>query len=107
LHRGYARRVSAAWIIAVTNPAPPNNPAQPPATTPLTIHRPFAAVYHRRSERGPVTCPPRCGRALRAPTRERSKSPALRFPAREIISIFGQNMGPASISTATPDCHRA
>ena len=91
----------ATWIIAVTNPAPANNPAQTPATTTLTITDPSlpsitgvvnagsylsTSVWTGTSGANPVT----------APNPLRSVSP------REIISIFGQNLGPSTISTATP-----
>ena len=34
------RRIPIAWTLAVTNPAPPNNPSQAPATTPFLITSP-------------------------------------------------------------------
>jgi uncharacterized protein (TIGR03437 family) len=91
----------ATWVISVTNPAPPNNPAQPPASSTLTITDPSlpsitgivnaasyltTSVWTGTAGANPVT----------APNPLRSVAP------REIISIFGQNLGPASISTATP-----
>ena len=91
----------AIWIVAVTNPAPPNNPAQPPATTTLTITDPAlpsitgvvnaasylaTSIWTGTAGANPVT----------APNPVRSVSP------REIISIFGQNLGPSAISTAMP-----
>lgn len=90
----------ATWVIAVTNPAPPNNPAQAPATATLTITDPSlpsitgvvnAASYLATSVwTGTGTNP------VAAPNPLRSVSP------REIVSIFGQNLGPSTVSTATP-----
>lgn len=91
----------STWIIAVTNPAPPNNPSQPPATTTLTITDPSlpsitgvvnaasylgTSVWTGTAGTNPVTAP----------------NPLISISPREIISIFGQNLGPSSISTATP-----
>jgi uncharacterized protein (TIGR03437 family) len=91
----------ATWVIAVTNPAPPNNPAQPPATTNLTITDPSlptitgvvnaasylaTSVWTGTAGANPVAAP----------------NPLISVSPREIISIFGQNLGPSTISTATP-----
>jgi uncharacterized protein (TIGR03437 family) len=91
----------ATWTIAVTNPAPPNNPAQAPATTTLVITDPSlpsitgvvnAASYLTTS----VWTGTAGGNPVTAPNPLRSVSP------REIISIFGQNLGPSTVSTANP-----
>jgi uncharacterized protein (TIGR03437 family) len=91
----------AVWTLAVTNPAPPNNPSQPPATTTLAITDPSlpsisgvfnaasylaTSVWTGTAGANPVTAP----------------NPLSSVSAREIISIFGQNLGPSTISTATP-----
>jgi uncharacterized protein (TIGR03437 family) len=91
----------ATWVIAVTNPAPPNNPAQPPATANLTITDPSlptisgvvnaasylaTSVWTGTAGANPVTAP----------------NPLISVSPREIISIFGQNLGSSTISTATP-----
>lgn len=90
--------VQGAWTLAVTNPAPPNNPAQAPATTTLTVTSPTqpaitsvvnAASYlpagiQTGSSKDPV------------PKNSAAVSP------REIISIFGQNLGPTTVTTVAP-----
>ena len=91
----------AFWIIAVTNPAPPNNPSQTPATTTLTITDPslpsITGVVNAASYLATSVWTGTAGtNPVAAPNPLRSVSP------REIISIFGQNLGPATISTATP-----
>ncbi len=90
------------WVLSVTNPAPPNNPAQSPATTSFLVTDPAlpgitsvvnaasyaSAAVHSGTGANPV------------PTGATSVSP------REIVSIFGQNLGPAVVSqtvaTGTP-----
>jgi uncharacterized protein (TIGR03437 family) len=86
------------WTLAVTNPAPPNNPSQAPATTTFAVTSPTqpgittivnAASYlptaiHTGTGANPV------------PTSATSVSP------RQIISIFGQNLGPATVTPTTP-----
>ncbi len=91
-----------AWVLSVTNPAPPNNPAQSPATTSFLVTDPAlpgitsvvnAASYastgvHSGTGANPVA------------TGTTSVSP------REIVSIFGQNLGPVIVAqtaaTGTP-----
>lgn len=86
------------WTLAVTNPAPPNNPGQLPATTTFTVlpaNAPAvtfivnAASYLASSAQTGTSPDP-------VPSGMASVSP------REIISIFGQNLGPATAITATP-----
>ena len=82
------------WILSVTNPAPPNNPSQLPAIAALTITDPtkpgITSVVNAASYlstgvfTGTGTNP--------VPTGATAVSP------REIISIFGQNLGPAAIT---------
>jgi uncharacterized protein (TIGR03437 family) len=85
------------WTLAVTNPAPPNNPAQAPATTTFMVTSPTqpgitsvvnAASYLPTSIQTGTAANP-------VPTNATSVSP------REIISIFGQNLGPASVTPTT------
>jgi uncharacterized protein (TIGR03437 family) len=87
------------WTLAVTNPAPPNNPAQTPAVLPFLVTDPTlptisaivnAASYSTRSVWTGTAGADPVGAAAT------SVSP------REIISIFGQNLGPAIPSTAAP-----
>jgi uncharacterized protein (TIGR03437 family) len=87
------------WTLAVTNPAPPNNPSQAPVTTLFTVSDPTiplitsvvnAASYLSTSVWTGTGGPNPVAGGIT------SVSP------REIISIFGQNLGATSISTATP-----
>jgi uncharacterized protein (TIGR03437 family) len=86
------------WTLAVTNPAPPNNPAQAPATTPLTITSPtqpaITSVVNSASYL-PAAVQTGTG-ANPVPQNATAISP------REIISIFGQNLGPAAVTTTAP-----
>ncbi len=86
------------WTLAVTNPAPPNNPSQAPVTTLFTVSDPTvplitsvvnAASYLSTSVWTGTNSNPVAGGTT-------TISP------REIISIFGQNLGPSALSTATP-----
>ncbi len=90
----------ATWVIAVTNPAPPNNPAQAPATTNLTITDPslpsITGVVNAASYLATSVWTGSGVNPVAAPSPLRSVSP------REIVSIFGQNLGPATVSTTTP-----
>jgi uncharacterized protein (TIGR03437 family) len=86
------------WTLAVTNPAPPNNPSQAPATAPFLVTSPSqpgitsvvnAASYLPSAVQtgtGPNPVPPG----------------ATAISPREIISIFGQNLGPAAVTATTP-----
>jgi uncharacterized protein (TIGR03437 family) len=90
------------WTLAVTNPAPPNNPAQAPAITTFTVTSPtqpgITSVVNAASflpaaiQTGTAANP--------VPSNGTSVSP------RQIISIFGQNLGPSSVTptaaTGTP-----
>jgi uncharacterized protein (TIGR03437 family) len=85
------------WTLAVTNPAPPNNPAQAP-TTILTITSPtqpaITSVVNAASYL-PAAIQTGTG-ANPIPQNATAVSP------REIISIFGQNLGPSTVTTTTP-----
>jgi uncharacterized protein (TIGR03437 family) len=86
------------WTLAVTNPAPPNNPSQAPVTTLFTVSDPTiplitsvvnAASYLSTSVwTGTSPNPVTSGTTTVSP--------------REIISIFGQNLGPTQLITAAP-----
>ena len=86
------------WTLSVTNPAPPNNPAQTPVTTAFSVTDPaqpgISAVVNAASY---ASTSVHVGTAANpVPSGASSVSP------REIISIFGQNLGPIITSTATP-----
>jgi len=86
------------WTLAVTNPAPPNNPGQLPASTTFTVlpaNAPAitsivnaASYLATATQTGTSPDPVVSGMTSVAP--------------REIISIFGQNLGPSNALTATP-----
>jgi uncharacterized protein (TIGR03437 family) len=90
------------WSISVTNPAPPNNPAQSPVLTAFQVTDPAlpgitsvvnAASYTSTSvHSGTGTSPVVTGATSVSP--------------RQIVSIFGQNLGPVTVSqtsaTGTP-----
>jgi uncharacterized protein (TIGR03437 family) len=86
------------WTLSVINPAPPNNPSQPPATTTLTITSPtqpsIASVVNSASflpsavQTGTNANPVPQGATAVSP--------------REIVAIFGQNLGPSTVTTTTP-----
>jgi uncharacterized protein (TIGR03437 family) len=86
------------WTLAVTNPAPPNNPIQGPAPAFLTITSPtqpgITSVVNSASYL-PAAVQTGSG-ANPIPLNGTAVSP------REIVSIFGQNLGPATITTTTP-----
>jgi uncharacterized protein (TIGR03437 family) len=86
------------WTLAVTNPAPPNNPTQAAVTTVLRVTSPtqpaITSVVNAASYL-PAAIQTGTG-ANPIPLNATAVSP------REIISIFGQNLGPASITTTTP-----
>jgi uncharacterized protein (TIGR03437 family) len=86
------------WILSVTNPAPPNNPAQAPVSTPFIVTsatQPAIAAIVNAASYLPT--------AVQTGT---NPNPVLvgatSISPREIISIFGQNLGPAIVTTATP-----
>jgi uncharacterized protein (TIGR03437 family) len=88
---------AGAWTLAVTNPAPPNNPSQASPYTTFTVTSPttpaitsvvnsasyFSTAIHTGTGASP------------APTNGVSVSP------REILSIFGKNLGPTSVTNNT------
>jgi uncharacterized protein (TIGR03437 family) len=86
------------WTLAVTNPAPPNNPSQGPvstffnvisATQPAIISVVNAASY--------------LATAVQTGTNPDPVTPgATSVSPRQIISIFGQNLGPSTVTSATP-----
>jgi uncharacterized protein (TIGR03437 family) len=98
------------WCICVTNPAPPNSPGQPPACTPtalvdytftvisstqMAVSSVLNAASYQQSSKQVGTNPDPVAAGLT------SVSPG------EIISIFGQNLGPATALPATPSASPA
>jgi len=87
------------WTLAVTNPAPPNNPSQAPVTTLFTVSDPtvpmITSVVNAASYL-PTSIWTGTGGSNPVASGTTTVSP------REIISIFGQNLGPTTLSTATP-----
>lgn len=85
------------WTLAVTNPAPPNNPGQAPATTTFAVTSPsqpgITSVVNAASYL-PTAIQTGTG-ANPVPTNATSVAP------REIISIFGQNLGPTTVTPTT------
>lgn len=85
------------WTLAVTNPAPPNNPSQAAPATVFTVTSPTtpgitsvvnAASYLSTAiHTGTAANPVAVG--------------AVSVSPREIISIFGQNLGPSTVTTNT------
>jgi uncharacterized protein (TIGR03437 family) len=86
------------WTLAVTNPAPPNNPSQAAAATQFSVESPTqpaissvvnaasyqATAVHTGTSSNPV------------PAATTSVSP------RQIVSIFGQNLGGTVVSPSVP-----
>lgn len=86
------------WTLAVTNPAPPNDPSQAPATTVFRVESPTAPAITtvvNAASYLPTAIHTGTG-ANPVPTSATSVSP------RQIISIFGQNLGPTTGVAATP-----
>lgn len=86
------------WTLSVINPAPPNNPSQPPATTILTITDPTQPAISSVVNSGSFL--PAAVQTGTDPNPVPQGATAV--SPREIISIFGQNLGPSSVSTTTP-----
>ncbi len=86
------------WTLSVTNPAPPNNPSQAPATTTFLVTDPtqpaITSVVNSASFASTAVFSGTGANPVL--TGATSVSP------REIISIFGQNLGPATALQATP-----
>jgi uncharacterized protein (TIGR03437 family) len=87
------------WTLAVTNPAPPNNPAQAPVATMFTVSDPtvplITSVVNAASYLSTSVWTGSTGLNPVA-------SGTTTLSPQEIISIFGQNLGTSSVSTATP-----
>lgn len=87
------------WTLAVTNPAPPNNPAQAPVTTLFAVSDPTVPL---------ITSVVNAASYLPTSVWTGSGGPdpvaggVTSVSPREIISLFGQNLGPTGVSTATP-----
>jgi len=86
------------WMLSVTNPAPPNNPGQAPVSTVFTVTSATQPVIGSVVNAGSYlpTAVQTGSNANPVPTGATSVSP------REIISIFGQNLGPSAVTSATP-----
>ncbi|HEY1338456.1 MAG TPA: hypothetical protein VGF59_13155, partial [Bryobacteraceae bacterium] len=89
------------WTLSVTNPAPPNDPGQPPAQIEFDVDDPavptITSVVNAASYLGTSVWTGTGTNPMNPPT-----TPPVSISPREIISIFGQNLGPATVSTATP-----
>ncbi len=89
------------WTIAVTNPAPPNNPGQTPATIAFYEDDPtqpgITSIVNAASFLETSVFTGTGSNPVNPPT-----TPVTSVAPREIISIFGRNLGPATVSTATP-----
>jgi uncharacterized protein (TIGR03437 family) len=87
------------WILAVTNPAPPDNPGQSPVTTLFTVTDPTVPL---------ITSVVNAASYLSTSVWTGSSGPnpvasgTTTISPREIVSIFGQNLGTTTVSTATP-----
>jgi len=86
------------WTLAVANPAPPNNPGQTPVTTIFTVVDATTPIISSVVNAGSYL-----------PTSSQTgtnANPVTVVPTSvapgEIISIFGQNLGPAAVTSATP-----
>jgi uncharacterized protein (TIGR03437 family) len=90
---------AGVWTLAVTNPAPPDNPSQAPVTTLFTVTDPtvplISSVVNAASYLSTSVWTGSSGLNPVA-------SGTTTVSPREIVSIFGQNLGPSTVSTATP-----
>jgi uncharacterized protein (TIGR03437 family) len=86
------------WTLAVTNPAPPNNPSQPPSTILFTVADQTTPVIS-----GVVSAASYLPLAAQASTNTQTPLTGRTTVApREIVSIFGQNLAlPANLNAAT------
>jgi uncharacterized protein (TIGR03437 family) len=88
----------AAWTLSVTNPAPPNNPSQGPVSTAFTVisaTQPAILSVVNAASYLPT--------ALQSGTNPDPVAPGnTSVSPRQIVSIFGQNLGPAVVTSATP-----
>lgn len=86
------------WTLSVTNPAPPNNPAQAPVSTIFTVTSATQPVISSVVGAGSYlpTAVQTGGNPNPVANGATSVSP------REIISIFGQNLGPSVVTSASP-----
>jgi uncharacterized protein (TIGR03437 family) len=87
-----------AFTISVTNPPPPSNPAQLPASVPFAVisaTQPAISAIVNSASYLPTSTQTGTG-ANPVPNGGTSVSP------REIITLFGQNLGPNPAVTATP-----
>ncbi len=86
------------WVVSVNNPAPPNNPSQAAATTSLLVTDPTQPAITSVVNSASYT-----PTAVFSGTGTNPVLPnATSVSPREIISIFGQNLGPAVPLQAAP-----
>src|SRR3954452_18668949 len=88
---------AGTWTLAVTNPAPPNIPAQSAPTTSFTVTSPTMPAIT-----SVVNSASFLATAVHTGTGANPVAPgAVSVSPREIISIFGKNLGPAGVMTNT------
>jgi uncharacterized protein (TIGR03437 family) len=88
---------AGAWTLAVTNPAPPNNPSQAAPTTTFTVTSPTAPGITSVVNAGSYL-----STAIHTGTGANPVAVgAVSVSPREIISIFGKNLGPTTVTTNT------
>jgi len=86
------------WLIAVANPAPPNNPGQSPVSKPFSVVSATTPIISSVVNAGSyLPTASQTGTNVNPVT----ATPTSVAPG-EIISIFGQNLGPSTVTTATP-----
>ena len=93
----YLATFPVTWSLKVTNPAPPNNPSQAPASATFDVTDPsqpaIVSVVNAASYLPAST--------WTGSAKDTSGAGPLVSP-REIISIFGANLGPPTVTTTTP-----
>jgi uncharacterized protein (TIGR03437 family) len=88
----------ATWVLAVANPAPPSNPGQLPVTADFAVVSATTPVISSIVNAGSYL-----PTAIQSGTDLNPVSTGLTSAAPgEIISIFGQNLGPTTVTPATP-----
>jgi uncharacterized protein (TIGR03437 family) len=84
------------FTLAVTNPAPPNNPSQGAATTAFSVTSPTApAITSIVNSASFLPAATQTGTGANPAPTGAAISP------RELISIFGQNLGPTTVTPTT------
>jgi uncharacterized protein (TIGR03437 family) len=86
------------WMLAVANPAPPNNPGQSAVSTAFSVVSATTPVISSVVNAGSYL-----PTAVQTGTNTNPVSAGLTSVSPgEIISIFGQNLGPSTVTPATP-----